>query len=45
LILQHRNRPSAAIEEFNKALRASGKAEYSEDAKQRIASLSRHVTR
>jgi len=45
LILQHRNSTTAAIEEFNKALRASAKAEYSEDAKQRIASLSKRVTR
>jgi tetratricopeptide (TPR) repeat protein len=39
LILQKRNNPTQAIEEFNKALKASTRAEYSDDARRRVALL------
>jgi tetratricopeptide (TPR) repeat protein len=40
LILQKRNNLEEALEQFNKALKVSTKAEYSQDAHQRIALLS-----
>jgi tetratricopeptide (TPR) repeat protein len=45
LILQRKNDPAQALEEFSKSLKASTKAEYSADARQRIALLSKKVTR
>ncbi|PWT95834.1 MAG: hypothetical protein C5B53_10800 [Candidatus Melainabacteria bacterium] len=46
LILQKRNNLEEALEQFNKALKISSKAEYSQDAHQRIALLNeRKATR
>jgi hypothetical protein len=44
LILQKRNATGDALEEFNRALKASAKAEYSDDARQRVALLSKKAT-
>lgn len=44
LILQKRNNLEEALEQFNKALKVSSKAEYSQDAHQRIAILNEKKT-
>lgn len=46
LILQKQNNPQEAVEQFNKALKISTQAEYSTDARQRVALLNqKKVTR